>query len=58
MTETILDPERVRRARAKAKLHVQAAMRLQNESKREHEKAKSIARTWGFTLRELKEDDA
>jgi hypothetical protein len=32
-------------------------MRHQAESKREHERAKSIARTWGFTLRSLSEDD-
>lgn len=52
-----LDPERVAAAKAKARLAVKNAMHHQNQARKEHERAKSIARTWGFTLRSLTDDD-
>lgn len=52
-----LDPQRVAAAKSKARLAVKTALHHQNQARREHERAKSIARTWGFTLRSLTDED-
>jgi len=54
--EPELDPQRLAAAKAKARLAVKNALHHQTQARREHERAKSIARTWGFTLRSLTDE--
>lgn len=53
--EIPLDPDRVKRAQARAELALKAALYHDRQAAKERAKAASLARTWGFAPPESKD---